>query len=752
MSERGPAAVEVGVYRQEGFDPAASAGLFVGISTFEDARFHAVPFAVDDAVDLAHLFTLELGLLEPSRCVLALAGEPRKSGTGERLARLLEQGARRATARQRDLYFHLGEQAREAGPRGLLLLAVASHGVSDQGGDFLVATDSLAGRTLRTGVSVDEVFDEVARARAPRRLVLMDACRERLTAGTRGEEGAAMAQSFADAIGKATGQVVLAGATLGGFAYDDVKRGNGVFTGAVLDGLRGAASPDERGWITARTLADFVQDRVVEWVQRNRPEHAGKSFGIGRRSEGPADSLPLAVDPERSRAQEAYRARRAAALARLRDNQGSVLKGADYDFVESRLPEKEATAAATRLLEEVEALDGTEQRKRLLLYVLRELRGELPAPPSAEPPPRRPPARSEPAAPSSGREPSEAAGATSRSSAGRRFHWRRVLAFVVVGVGLLIGAVSLWPPGPGKEEPKPQVCAPWEGPHGMRLRFIPGGTYTIGSPATEPGRDDDERQHPVRITRGFWLGETEVTQAQWGKLVPKNPSSFSACGGDCPVEQLSWFEAVAFANEVSDEAGLTRCYELEGCTGTLGEAGFKCTSVRFTGLDCPGYRLPTEAEWEVAARAGRQTALYTGDLTLKGERNGPELDPIAWYGGNSEVSYAGGYDCSKWKEKQYPDQKACGTHPVGQKRANPWGLHDMLGNVWEWVGDWLAAYPSSLAVDPLGSSGGSDRVIRGGSWLDDARSVRAAARVWFSPEIRIDGVGVRLARGQGRSE
>lgn len=393
MSERGPAAVEAEVLRQAGFDPSTSAGLFVGVSVFEDSRFHTVPFAVDDAVDLAHLFSLELGLLEPGRCVLALAGEPKKPETQERLARLLAQGARRATARQRDFYFHLGEQAKEAGPHGLFILSAASHGVSDQGGDFLVATDSLGGRALRTGVSMNELVDEVARARAPRRLVLMDACRERLTATTRGETeevGAAMAASFANAMAKAKGQVLLAGATLGGFAYDDVQRGNGVFTGAVLDGLHGAAPADERGWITARTLADFVEGRVIAWVERNRPEHAGKSFGILKHVEGPADSLPLAVDPERSRVREAYRSRRAAALVRLKDNQGTVLKGADTDYVEARLPEKESTPEAMRLLEEVEALDGSEDRKRLLLYVLRELRGELQAPPLPVPPAKPP--------------------------------------------------------------------------------------------------------------------------------------------------------------------------------------------------------------------------------------------------------------------------------------------------------------------------------------------------------------------------
>src|SRR6185436_19056843 len=158
------------------FTPAASRGLFVGVSSFEDERFHPVPFAVDDAVDLAHLFSLELGLILPKHTVLLLAGEPQKPGSVARLAELLDRGARCKGARQRDVYHYLGELARDSEARGIFILTVSTHGVSDQGEDYLVATDSLQDRMLRTGIAVAEVFEEVALARAEHRLVLLDAC------------------------------------------------------------------------------------------------------------------------------------------------------------------------------------------------------------------------------------------------------------------------------------------------------------------------------------------------------------------------------------------------------------------------------------------------------------------------------------------------------------------------------------------------------------------------------------------------
>jgi hypothetical protein len=374
------------------FDSESSTGLFVGISTFEDRRFQEVPYAVDDAVDLAYLFVVELGLVRPEKAVLLLAGEPRKPQSSNHLIHLIQAGAFRKGARHSDIYEFLTELTITSGPRGLVLLTVATHGVSDQGVDVLVASDSRRNHMVRTGVAVSDLFNELAGARAERRLVLLDACRERLTQDTRGVEDSPMAPSFADAIAQAKGSVILSGATLGGFAYDDISRMNGVFTAAVLDGLGGQAPPGADGWITVRTLADYVQQRVVAWVQRNRPDHASKSLGIGRQIESTADSLPLALHPQASAERRRYRSRRTAALERFAQNQGKILTGALWDQIAERLPAESPEPEAGPLLDEIEALDGSERSQRSLRDFLRESTEQpmLPAPPPANvslPPP-----------------------------------------------------------------------------------------------------------------------------------------------------------------------------------------------------------------------------------------------------------------------------------------------------------------------------------------------------------------------------
>ena len=254
-----------------------------------------------------------------------------------------------------------------------------------------------------------------------------------------------------------------------------------------------------------------------------------------------------------------------------------------------------------------------------------------------------------------------------------------------------------------------------------RMRWIAPGRFLMGSPESEAGRFDDERQHKVELTRGFWLGETPVTQALWAAVMGENPSRFVS--PDRPVEQVSWEDCQIF---------LPR----------LGEA-------------VPGLapRLPSEAEWEYACRAGTGAATWAGDLVIRGDHDAPILDAIAWYGGNSghEFDLSAGLDSSSWPKKQYPHVKA-GTRPVRGKHPNPLGLFDMLGNVYEWCEDWYGSddRADSPVVDPTGPRPGSDRVFRGGSWYSIARYVRAADRDWDSPGNRFSTLGLRLARGQAQ--
>jgi hypothetical protein len=168
--------------------------------------------------------------------------------------------------------------------------------------------------------------------------------------------------------------------------------------------------------------------------------------------------------------------------------------------------------------------------------------------------------------------------------------------------------------------------------------------------------------------------------------------------------------------------------------------------------------LPSEAQWEYACRAGTTTATYAGEMRLLGERSAPVLDAIAWYGGNSGVGFEleEGEDSSDWGQKQHAHERA-GTRPVGLKRPNGWGLHDMLGNVWEWCADhWHDGYDGapkdgSAWLQDVGRSGAARRVVRGGSWNDDARFVRAAYRFRFEPSARSGNLGFRCARVQGVS-
>jgi len=223
----------------------------------------------------------------------------------------------------------------------------------------------------------------------------------------------------------------------------------------------------------------------------------------------------------------------------------------------------------------------------------------------------------------------------------------------------------------------------------QQLRWIPPGSFLMGSPETESGRDADERPRAVEISHGLWLAETPVTQALWRAVMATNPGRFA--GSERPVEEVSWEDCQRF------------CARLNEIVPGLGA------------------RLPTEAEWEHACRAGTTTATWVGDLHIDGDL-APELDAIAWYSGNS-----GGE-----------------THPVRGKAPNPLGLHDMLGNVWEWCSDWWSTYGAEPAVDPPGAPAGTFRVFRGGSWFSDARLVRAASRL-VNPQGPGGLVGFRLA-------
>ena len=242
------------------------------------------------------------------------------------------------------------------------------------------------------------------------------------------------------------------------------------------------------------------------------------------------------------------------------------------------------------------------------------------------------------------------------------------------------------PPPPPKKERQPgeimSVALP--GNIAMRFAWCPPGTFLMGSPENEPNRSGDETQHRVTLTKGFWLGVTPVTQAQWQAVMGGNPSNWK--GTNLPVERVSWDDCQEFRQKLSSVAGNT-------------------------------FRLPTEAEREYAYRAGTQTVYYFGADA------GP-LSEYAWFDGNSGNQ----------------------TRDVGQKKPNAWGLYDMAGNVWEWCNDWYGKdYGRSDSTDPQGLEQGSDRVNRGGGWVSDPLRCRAAERNGDAPSSRGFDLGFRLA-------
>ena len=233
--------------------------------------------------------------------------------------------------------------------------------------------------------------------------------------------------------------------------------------------------------------------------------------------------------------------------------------------------------------------------------------------------------------------------------------------------------------------------------HGItqRFRWINPGTFMMGSPNDEPERFDDELQHQVTLSQGYWLADSACTQALWLAVMGENPSRFQDNANN-PVENVSWDDVQVFTQRINQSR-----------PGLLA-------------------RLPSETEWEYACRAGTTTPFAFGDTITPEQVN---------YDGNSP--YAGAAK-GEFREK---------TVPVKSLPASSWGLYGMHGNVWEWCADWYDDYEQLAVIDPTGPTEGSYRVLRGGSWYSYARNTRSASRDWNNPAVRIVYRGFRLALG-----
>ena len=246
----------------------------------------------------------------------------------------------------------------------------------------------------------------------------------------------------------------------------------------------------------------------------------------------------------------------------------------------------------------------------------------------------------------------------------------------------------------------------------LSFRLIPPGRFSMGSPPDEEGRQDDELLHPVSLTSGYWMAVTETTQSFFLDVSGQSPSlrKVGECSlvgnaaepsGQQPVYCVSWYEALAFANLLSEKEGLSPCYQILTKTAVWKD-------------DCTGFRLPTEAEWEYAAVA-QDSYVYSG---------GNNIDELGWHKTNSLGR----------------------SHAVAQKKPNGFGLYDLSGNVSEWVWDRYEEHKNASESDPKGPRKGGYRVIRGGNWSKEKRALRHADRVDFLPFYRLDDTGFRLVK------
>jgi len=636
--------------------------VIIGINDYRDTQIPDLDYAENDARALhALLIDPQVGGIEPKNAKLLLGSSASTRGIRKALADLRT----------------LPEDA-------TIFVFFSGHGAKEAGEAFWVTQDAELGELAATALSNFDVQRYFARVQTQRVITLLDCC---YAAATVKEKSVVdLAEIMKQFIGKGRVTITASGSGEEAIEADDLK--HGVFAHYLLAALRGAADglngPSD-GIVTVPELTAYIDRHVAEAARQRKGIQKPNIFMEEVQDPG---KFLVTVAPQRL-AELAAEARRQSAQVRAR-----------MDALRSLAIEDKITVAqhalGKRLIRaELDALDAQDRER--LRYFVELCDGKLDPQylqrllDSVETPAQR----------------------------AARLERERIAALVTDTLGKLEGAVTtkdgtaayqllaelkkLSPSHPSIPdwsrrleklelpfvERDGELILNLGGGVKMELVLIPAGEFLMGSPEDEEDRDNDEGpQHRVRIARPFYMGKYEVTQAQWQAVMGENPSRFEDCGGDCPVEEVSWEDCQAFCRKLSTRTGRE-------------------------------VRLPSEAEWEYACRAGTTTRFSFGDSDSL-------LARYAWFYNNSNSK----------------------THAVGEKSPNAWGLYDMHGNVWEWCEDvWHDNYEGAPTDGSAWTSGGdqSRRVLRGGSWNYYARRfLRSAVRLWVTPGNRDNYSGLRV--------
>jgi len=662
--------------------------VLVGIDRYQSQEISVLKGAANDAKSLAE--TLKKDLRFPERNVFIFTSDAPEasSPTTGNIVKALK---------------YVAEKAR---PGDTFFMFFAGHGVVSGGKGYLLTYHSDLGAVQFTALPLAELTQLLDGIRASQRLFLVDACRNDPGVG-RGDAPNPLRGDFARGLSvkpifgdKKYSQVAatLFSCEEGQRAFEWPDRNRGFFTYSLEKGLKGEAA-DVSGRVTLASLVSYLRREVPEQVQRNLGVDKRQVPWVKMEGDDPGSWVIATLKGERLEELK----------AKAQEKQKELDRLARLEEADRTAREKERTEIA-RQEAELKKLDSQieEMKKRLgtpaakggdsldaMLAMVRQKEAEQ-------------------------KELERLKKQREQEEAKRRDEIERLKAEKRrQSVSGLKGDIAKYrevissPYGKGMEEAAwkslvakyPEVAEGvkpgdtegllFKGEYGgivnsigMKFVLIPTGRFMMGSPSGEAKRSSHEGpQHEVEITKFFYLGQHEVTQGQWKAVMGSNPSHFK--GDDLPVESVSWNDVQEFIRRLNQQENTNR------------------------------YRLPTEAEWEYACRAGSRSAYSFGD-------SADRLGEYAWYDGNSGAK----------------------THPVGQKKPNAWGLFDMHGNVWEWCQDWYGAdyYSGSPAADPQGPSSGQSRVLRGGSWYVNPIYTRSADRDWSDPGFRSGLIGVRLAR------